>query len=118
MHSWTTRASLLNKGITVELVEELLYDVKMTKSKVITKDKIIIAISEYYNIPLEDMKSTKRKKDIAKARQVAMYFLRDILQLPFMAIGELFGGKDHTTVMHSVSKVEAEMKSNKYFNFS
>ena len=110
------RASILKKEINVELVEELFYDIIKTKSKVITKEKIINVISEYYNIPLEEMKSTKRKKDIAKARQVAMYFLRDILQLPFMAIGEVFGGKDHTTVMHSVSKVEAEMKSNKYFN--
>jgi chromosomal replication initiator protein len=116
LNSIVAKASIMKKEINVELVEELFYDLIKTKSKVITKDKIIIAISEYYNIPLEDMKSTKRKKDIAKARQVAMYFLREILQLPFMAIGELFGGKDHTTVMHSVSKVESEMKSNKYFN--
>ena len=61
------------------------------------------------------MKSSKRKKEIARARQVAMYLLRDFLQLPFVGIGEIFGGKDHTTVMHSVTKVEAEMKSNKYF---
>lgn len=116
LNSIVAKASIMKKEINIELVEELFYDLIKTKSKVITKDKIITVISEYYNIPLDDMKSTKRKKDIAKARQVAMYFLREILQLPFMAIGELFGGKDHTTVMHSVSKIEAEMKSNKYFN--
>ena len=109
------KASLLKKTISIELVEEMFYDVIKSRSKVVTKDKIISIISEYYNISIEDIKSKKRKKDIAKARQIAMYFMRESLNMPFMAIGEVFGGKDHTTVMHSVSKVESDMKSNKYF---
>lgn len=109
------KSSFSKKEITVELVEEMFYDVLKTRSKMITKEKIIKVVSEWYNISEEDMKSTKRKKEIAKARQVSMFLLRDTLQLPFMAIGEVFGGKDHTTVMHSVTKVEEDMKSNKYF---
>lgn len=109
------RASLLKRTISIELVEEIFYDVIKSRSKIITKDKIISIISEHYNVSVEDIKSKKRKKDIAKARQIAMYFMRESLGMAFMAIGEVFGGKDHTTVMHSVSKVEADMKSNKYF---
>ncbi|MGM0508401.1 MAG: chromosomal replication initiator protein DnaA [Fusobacteriota bacterium] len=109
------RASLLKKRITVELVEEILYDVLKNKSKLVTKEKIINVVSKHYDIPVEQMKSKRRKKRIAKSRQVAMYFLRNMLQLPFAAIGDIFGGKDHTTVMHSVSKIEKEKKEKKFF---
>lgn len=109
------KASLLKKEITVDLVEEIFYDVLKNKTKIVSKEKIINTVSEFYNISIEEMKSTKRKREITKARQIAMFLLREILQMSFVAIGELFGGKDHTTVMHSVSKVEDDIKANKYF---
>ncbi len=109
------RASLLRKDISISLVEEVFYDEIKTRAKVVNEDKIITVVSEFYGIPIDSMKSKKRKKDIARARQVAMYFLRNILDKPFKEIGEIFGGKDHSTVMHSVGKVEEDMKGNKYF---
>jgi len=109
------RASLLRKDISIELVEEVFYDDIKTKSKYVNEDKIIAAVSEFYQISIQEMKSKKRKKEIARARQVAMYFLRIILDKPFKEIGDIFGGKDHSTVMHSVGKVEDDMKISKYF---
>lgn len=110
------KASLLNRNINVELVEEIFYDILKTKTKIVTKDKVLSVVSEYYNISLEEMKSSKRKQEIAKSRQVAMYFLRDMLQIPLASIGDIFGGKDHTTVMHSCAKIEEERKTNKSFD--
>ncbi|BDU49432.1 chromosomal replication initiator protein DnaA [Haliovirga abyssi] len=109
------KASILKKEINIDLVKDVFYDVVKRNNKVVNKDKIIKVVSEYYEISIEDMISSKRKKDIAKSRQVAMYLLRDILSESFSAIGGIFGGKDHTTVMHSVSKIEKDMKENKYF---
>lgn len=109
------RASLLRKDISIELVEEVFYDDIKSKSKYVNEEKIIAAVSSFYEISVQEMKSKKRKKEIARARQVAMYFLRSILDKPFKEIGDIFGGKDHSTVMHSVSKVEDEIKSTKNF---
>lgn len=110
------KASLLNRNINVELVEEIFYDILKTKTKIVTKEKVLNVVSDYYGISIEDMKSSKRKQEIAKARQVAMFFLRDMLQIPLATIGDVFGGKDHTTVMHSCAKIEEERKSNKSFD--
>lgn len=109
------RASLLRKDISIELVEEVFYDDIKSKSKYVNEEKIIAAVSSFYEISVQEMKSKKRKKEIARARQVAMYFLRSILDKPFKEIGDIFGGKDHSTVMHSVSKVEDEIKNTKNF---
>jgi len=110
------RTSLLKKKMTVDLVEDILYDVLKSKSKLVTKERIIKTVSDFFDVPVEEMKSSKRKRAIAIARQVAMYFLREMLQIPFTAIGDIFGGKDHTTVMHSVSKIENEIKEKKHFS--
>lgn len=110
------KASLMKKKIDFELIEEVFKGFIDTRSKLVTKDKILKAVSAFYSLPLEEIKSTKRKKEIAKARQISMYFLRSILNLPFVSIGELFGGKDHTTVMHSVNKVESQIKTSEELN--
>ncbi len=110
------KASLMKRKIDFELIEEVFKGFIDTRSKLVTKDKILKAVSAFYALPLEEMKSTKRKKEIAKARQISMYFLRSILNLPFVSIGEIFGGKDHTTVMHSVNKVETQIKTSEDLN--
>ena len=70
-------------------------------------------VSEYFQISVEDIKSKKRSSNISFPRQIAMYLCRTMLNESFPKIGTEFGGKDHTTVMHSVDKIENEIKNNK-----
>ena len=85
--------------------------------KGINKGKIIKTVSEFFGVPISDIESNKRKKEIAKARQISMYLLRDMLNLPFSSIGDSFGGRDHTTVMHSVNKIDSEVAFDKSLKF-
>ena len=75
--------------------------------------KIQKAVAEYFQISVDDMKSKKRSANLAFPRQVAMYLCRKLTDESFPKIGTEFGGKDHSTVMHSCDKIEAEMKVNK-----
>ena len=70
-------------------------------------------VSEYFQISVEDIKSKKRSSNIAFPRQIAMYLCRKLTNESFPKIGTEFGGKDHSTVMHSVEKIENEIKTNK-----
>ena len=77
--------------------------------------KIQQVVAEYYNITVEDLKSKKRKADIAFPRQVAIYLCRTLTDESFPKIGIQFGGRDHSTVMHSVDKIDNELKTNPQF---
>jgi chromosomal replication initiator protein len=101
------KASLMGKEIDFDLIQDVFKFFKEDKMKKVSKSKILKSVSQFYNIPISEIESNKRKQDIAKARQVSMYFLRNILDLSFSAIGEAFGGKDHTTVMHSFNKIDS-----------
>ena len=70
-------------------------------------------VSEYFQISIDDIKSKKRSSNISFPRQIAMYLCRNMLGESFPKIGTEFGGKDHSTVMHSVEKIENEIKVNK-----
>ena len=111
-------SSIMNgSNIDLALAEEALngYVVKplMSKNKINQVQQII---SQKYNITVEDLKSKKRKSNISYPRQIAMYICRTVLDEPLARIGSEFGGKDHTTVMHSVSKIANEVKKNKNLN--
>ena len=99
--------------ITLELAVEALKDyfVKsiISKNKI---DQVQQLVANHYNITVEDLKSKKRKASVALPRQIAMYICRTELGESFPKIGIEFGGKDHTTVMHSVDKIKKEIKSN------
>ena len=84
----------------------------MNKNKI---DQVMQIVSNYYNIKVEDLKSKKRKNEIAFPRQVAMYICRNILDESLTKIGIEFGGKDHTTVMHSVNKISKLIKDDNKF---
>ena len=71
----------------------------------ITVETVIDAVSKYYDIAPDKMVSKLKSADIVNARSVAMYICRDLLELPFEKIGESFGGKKHTSVMHAINKV-------------
>jgi len=107
-------SSIKKQPITVELVEDVLREKMRSKTKAVTKEKVLSVVSEHFDISEEEMKSKKRQKEISNARQVAMYLLRELLDMQLVAIGTVFGGKDHSTVLHSISKVEEDMKRDKY----
>ncbi len=99
--------------ITLDLAIEALKDyfVKsiISKNKI---DQVQQLVANHYNITVEDLKSKKRKASVALPRQIAMYICRTVLEESFPKIGIEFGGKDHTTVMHSVEKIKNEIKTN------
>lgn len=73
---------------------------------------IIDMVVSYFNVSKRDLLSSKRSKNVTEPRQIAMYLCREVLNLPFKKIGEEFGGKDHTTVMHACTKIESVIKDN------
>ncbi len=101
-------------NITVDLAIEALKDyINKGISEKNDIHKIQKIVSEYFQITVEDMKSKKRSSNIAFPRQIAMYLCRTLTNESFPKIGTEFGGKDHSTVMHSVEKIEKEIKTNK-----
>ena len=107
-------ADLANKEITYELACEALKDIISGKvNKEINVDLIKEKVSQYYNIKIADFNLKKRTRDIAFPRQVAMYLSRELTDLSLPKIGESFGGKDHTTVMHAHEKISNDIKKNK-----
>ena len=104
------RSTLLRKAITLQLVQEDLADLLKKQQSKITANKIITTVSGYYSIPLDEMKGKKRQQEITNARQIAMFLLKDQLDLNLTTIGGLFGGRDHSTVISSIRKIETRMK--------
>src|SRR2546425_401134 len=98
-------ASFHARPITVELAREALKDLLQASTGQITVELIQRAVAEYYKIKVSDMYSKRRPTSIAAPRQVAMYLAKELTQKSLPEIGELFGGRDHTTVLHAVRKI-------------
>ena len=105
-------ASLTNCPITLEMAEKAINDVVTKKDKVLSLELIQETISKYFNITVEELKGVKRSNDVTFPRQIAMYLCRNVAQLPLTKIGEGFGKRDHTTVIHACSKIEKEIQNN------
>lgn len=102
---------LIGKDISVELVKEVLKDMIIEGEKKITIDLIQKKVCEYFDIATSEMRSKKRNKAIAYPRQIAMYLARLLTNYSLPEIGEQFGGRDHTTVIHACEKIESELKT-------
>ena len=74
--------------------------------KIITVDKIQNVVSNYFNIPLSDMLSQRRSRPLARPRQIAMFLAKKLTSRSLPEIGRMFGGRDHTTVMHAIKKIQ------------
>ncbi|MFW6377235.1 MAG: chromosomal replication initiator protein DnaA [bacterium] len=112
-------SSLVEREIDVELAQEALKDLldkNTNKNRKIDIKLIQKIITEYYNLKLEDMKSKKRTQNIAFPRQIAMYLSRELTDLSLPQIGEEFGGRDHTTVIHAHNKIEQKIEDELDFN--
>ena len=104
-------ATLVGTAITVETAQVVLQDLLKTSNKKITIEEIQKKVAEHFNIRLTDMHSPRRSRSVARPRQIAMYLAKSITSRSLPEIGRKFGGRDHTTVMHAVKKIE-ELKHN------
>lgn len=95
-----------NRGLVLEQAKTILASIISAKKRVTSVKKIAESVAEFYNISMEDLIKQSRKKEFVKPRQIAMYLIRKELDNSFPSIGDFFGGRDHTTVMHAVDKVE------------
>jgi len=103
-------ASLTNSEITMALAEKIINEFKTQSEKVISSDFIKETIAKYFNINKDDLSGNKRSNDVAFPRQIAMYICREVANMSFPKIGEDFGNRDHSTVMHAYRKIEKEVK--------
>lgn len=104
-----------NRGLVLEQAKNILASIVGTKKKVTSAKKIAEVVAEFYNISMEDLIKQSRKKEFVKPRQIAMYLIRRELDSSFPSIGDFFGGRDHTTVMHAVEKMESLVKEKESF---
>jgi chromosomal replication initiator protein len=110
----TIAYSLLEeKPITLELTQEVLKDLLKEPQRLVTVDFIQRCVAEEFAISLQDLKTKRRNKTIVLPRQIAMYLSRELTDLSLPEIGELFGGKDHTTVLHSYNKIKEGVIKNR-----
>ena len=105
-------ASLANIPITSDMAEKSINDIVSKKEKVISIDYVQDVVCKFFGVDIKDLKSSKRSSDIVFPRQVAMYLCRSVVNASFPKIGDEFGKRDHTTVMHAVNKIDKEIKEN------
>lgn len=106
------RQELLNSKITLELAIEATEDIIRSNNRAVGIDQIQKVVSEHYGIKFSDMLSNRRLKHIALAKQIAMYLAKQLTSYSFADIGKKFGGKDHTTVLYAVKKIDHLQKHN------
>lgn len=101
-----------NKNITVDLAAEALKDIiSSTQTRSITIDLIQDVVANYYNLSVQELKSQRRTRNVAYPRQIAMYLSRKLTDMSLPKIGDEFGGRDHTTVIHAYEKISAALKT-------
>ena len=108
-------ASFTNREVTLDLAKEVLKDLTAEQQRLPTIPSIQKTVAEYFGVRMEDLRSRGRNKSIVLPRQVAMYLCREIVKASLPDIGEGFGGKDHSTVIHSCEKVKRKMAAEDAF---
>jgi chromosomal replication initiator protein len=106
-------ASLTQSEMSIDLASEALKDMlSNNKTKVIDSNSIKDIVSRFYNIRIEEFKSKKRNREISYPRQIAMYLCRELTDMSLPKIGDEFGGRDHTTVIHACEKISEDIETN------
>ena len=103
---------LLNQNLTVEMAKQQLPDIFDPREVTITCESIKQVVCKKYNIKLSDMESSNRKREVTHPRQIAMYLTREMTDMSLPKIGQSFGGRDNTTVLHACDKIAGEIKTN------
>jgi len=111
-HQVLTYAKTQNLELNVDTVKKALGSKFLSQKVSPTPREILQAVCSYYTVKLKELRGKRRPKEIVRPRQVAMYLLRTMTELPLTQIGELLGGRDHTTVMHGVEQIEKLTQEN------
>ncbi|RMF08277.1 MAG: chromosomal replication initiator protein DnaA [Alphaproteobacteria bacterium] len=111
MNRIVAHATLIGRPITLEMTQDVLQDLLRANDRRLTIDEIQRRVAEYYNLRLSDLLSARRARTVARPRQVAMYLAKQLTTRSLPEIGRKFGGRDHTTVMHAVKRIEELMCS-------
>jgi len=101
-----------NKATMFE-AEEALKDIATSQTQNLTVDKIMDTVCKYYNVKKADLIGKKKNKEIVDPRQICIYLITELLDIPLMTIGAAFGGRDHTTIMHARDKIAQNIKTNR-----
>jgi len=109
-------ATLIGRSINIDTTQEVLRDLLRSNDRRITIDDIQKRVCEFYNVKISDLLSSRRLQSIAKPRQVAVYLSKILTSKSLPEIGRQFGGRDHTTVLHSVRKVQEACQTDKEFS--
>ena len=107
--------SLTSQEITAELAEEVLSTSFKFDDAEPAAEGVVSAVAGEFRLTVAQLASRSRKRQIALARQVAMYLLRDLVDLPYAEIGRIFGGRDHSTVIHAIRKIEQLLQEDAQF---
>jgi len=99
-------SELVGRAVTIETTQEVLHDLLRANDRRVTIDEIQKRVAEHFNIKIADMSSARRARAVARPRQVAMYLAKQLTARSLPEIGRKFGGRDHTTVMHAVRRIE------------
>jgi len=99
-------SSFANRPLSIDMAKEVLKDLIRASQRKITIDDIQRKVADYYNLRLSDLLSARRSRTIARPRQIAMYLSKILTTRSLPEIGRKFGGRDHTTVIHAVKRVE------------
>lgn len=102
-----------NRNINLELAREIIEGIAIIEDKPLTVELIKQRVADYYHLTIDTMESKSRKHEIVLARQMSMYLIKELLKLPLKKIGSIFGGKDHTTVMHSCQTIDNYLQLDK-----
>ncbi len=108
-------STLVGRSITLENTQEVLHDLLRSNDRQITIEDIQKQVASHYNVKVSDMHSARRARTVARPRQVAMYLAKKLTSKSLPEIGRRFGGKDHTTVMHAVKRIEELCKTESDF---
>ncbi len=109
----TAQMQLVGRDMTLESVQELLHDLLRANERRVTIDEIQKAVAEHFTIKMAEMTSSRRARIVARPRQVAMYLAKQLTSRSLPEIGRKFGGRDHTTVMHAVKRIEELIASDR-----
>jgi chromosomal replication initiator protein len=104
-------SKLTHADITLDLAKDVLRNIIKTEERSVPIESIQKAVASYFNLKISDLKAKKKTKQIVLARQIAIYLSRKLSKLSLIEIGERFGGKDHSTVLHAVNKIDRQMQT-------
>lgn len=104
-------ASLTSTPVTLTMAREVLKDILVEKNRELSVEEIQKVVASYYNIKVSEIKSSRRLKVLVLPRQIAMYLSRQLTSYSYPEIGERFGGKDHSTIIHAIKKIEKAMEN-------